>query len=133
MKVFIDSGPLRAAKNAGDQYFARAKAGFASLAQYSTPLLTSDYVIDEVYTGLLTRWNYAAAIQFDSYLRKSEVQIGYITPERFLKSQEVFRKYNKDKEWSFTDCTSYVVMKELKITQIFTFDDNFKQMGFKVL
>lgn len=132
-KVFIDSGPLRAAKNAGDQYFSQARAGLTSLAQHFTPLLTSDYIIDEVYTGLLTRWNYESAMQFDSYLRKSEVQIEHITHERFIKAQEIFRRYNKDKKWSFTDCTSYVVMKELKINTVFTFDQNFKQMGFKVL
>ena len=34
------------------------------------------------------------------------------------------------KEWSFTDCVSYVVMKQREITEAFTFDDHFAQMGF---
>lgn len=33
----------------------------------------------------------------------------------------------------FTDCTSYVVMKELGIKLVFTFDEHFRQMGFKLL
>ncbi|WP_448572870.1 hypothetical protein [Trichothermofontia sp.] len=31
---------------------------------------------------------------------------------------------------SFTDCTSYVVMKQHRITEVFTFDHHFSQMGF---
>lgn len=34
------------------------------------------------------------------------------------------------KEWSFTDCVSYVVMKQREITEAFTFDHHFAQMGF---
>lgn len=37
---------------------------------------------------------------------------------------------NIDKEWSFTDCTSYVVMKQKGITEAFTLDRHFTQMGF---
>jgi len=38
--------------------------------------------------------------------------------------------YQVDKEWSFTDCVSYVVMKQCEITDVFTFDHHFTQMGF---
>jgi len=34
------------------------------------------------------------------------------------------------KEWSFTDCMSYVVMKQLDIDEAFAFDHHFEQMGF---
>ena len=36
----------------------------------------------------------------------------------------------KDKEWSFTDCTSYVLMKNLAIDIGASFDDHFSQFGF---
>jgi len=35
-----------------------------------------------------------------------------------------------DKQWSFTDCTSYVVMRQLGIEEAFAFDRHFEQMGF---
>ena len=35
-----------------------------------------------------------------------------------------------DKLWSFTDCVSYVVMKQRGITEAFAFDHHFEQMGF---
>jgi predicted nucleic acid-binding protein len=41
---------------------------------------------------------------------------------------EVFRRFH-DKEWSFTDCTSKVLIERLGITTAFTFDHHFKQFG----
>jgi predicted nucleic acid-binding protein len=43
---------------------------------------------------------------------------------------KVFEQFNKDKEWSYTDCTSYVVMKQLDISEAFAFDHHFEQMTF---
>lgn len=38
-----------------------------------------------------------------------------------------------DKEWSLTDCTSFVVMQERAIKQALTSDHHFVQAGFQVL
>jgi len=35
-----------------------------------------------------------------------------------------------DKEWSLTDCTSFVVMENEQITEAFTSDHHFQQAGF---
>lgn len=72
-------------------------------------------------------------MNFDQRMTGDAWKIELITPERFAKAREVFRRYNKDKIWSFTDCTSYVVMKELKIKKVFTFDKNFTEMGFEIV
>jgi predicted nucleic acid-binding protein len=45
-----------------------------------------------------------------------------------LRAWEVFRHF-ADKEWSFTDCTSKVVMEDLGIDTAFTFDHHFRQFG----
>jgi predicted nucleic acid-binding protein len=42
----------------------------------------------------------------------------------------IFERFNKDKFWSFTDCTSKAIMEMLDITESFSFDRNFEQMGF---
>ena len=38
-----------------------------------------------------------------------------------------------DKEWSLTDCISFVVMQKLSITDALTHDHHFEQAGFRVL
>ncbi|OGP28897.1 MAG: twitching motility protein PilT [Deltaproteobacteria bacterium GWA2_57_13] len=46
----------------------------------------------------------------------------------FRAAWEVFRQY-RDKEWSFTDCTSKVIMERLGIAQAFAFDTHFEEFG----
>jgi len=38
-----------------------------------------------------------------------------------------------DKDLSFTDCTSFAVMRELRVTTVITTDDHFSRVGFDVL
>jgi predicted nucleic acid-binding protein len=38
-----------------------------------------------------------------------------------------------DKEWSLTDCTSFVVMREYAASDALTTDHHFEQAGFNVL
>ena len=47
----------------------------------------------------------------------------------FRKALELFEA-RPDKEWSLTDCTSFVVMQEQGLTQALTQDHHFEQAGF---
>ena len=38
-----------------------------------------------------------------------------------------------DKDWSLTDCISFVVMEDQRITDALTGDRHFEQAGFKAL
>ena len=44
-----------------------------------------------------------------------------------------FYRSRPDKEWSLTDCISFVVMKERGIDEALTEDHHFEQAGFKAL
>ncbi|MBI5212767.1 MAG: PIN domain-containing protein [Nitrospirae bacterium] len=50
----------------------------------------------------------------------------------FEKAWEIFLKY-KDKDFSYTDCTSFAVMERLKIDIAFTFDSHFQAIKFQVM
>ncbi len=39
-------------------------------------------------------------------------------------------KTNESRRWSFTDCTSFAVMKQLGVNKAFAFDRNFSEAGF---
>ena len=54
-------------------------------------------------------------------------------------SQQLFRQGYRlfanrhDKQWSLTDCTSFVVMEEHGLTDALSSDHHFEQAGFNVL
>ncbi|MEK7091280.1 MAG: PIN domain-containing protein [Patescibacteria group bacterium] len=131
--VFLDTGALIAVHDENDSYWKEALEKLKRLRKSSPVFVTTDYVVDETYTGLLKKAGYGSVMEFDKTLSEGRWHIERMNEGRFVRAQEVFRRFNKDKEWSFTDCTSYVVMKELKIGTAFTFDQNFVQMGFKIL
>jgi len=47
--------------------------------------------------------------------------------------QSMTRRCTGDKDFSFTDCTSFVLMREMRLTQALTTDSHFRQMGFQVV
>lgn len=93
--------------------------------------------MNEAVTNNLTSFKggYAYAMNILDWFkrRQKEIRIEWVGKERFNKTISIFQRFNKDKSWSFTDCASYVVMKELKINTVFTFDEHFEQMGFSLL
>jgi predicted nucleic acid-binding protein len=60
------------------------------------------------------------------------VQIIHITPDIEEEAWRLFKQYS-DKFFSFTDCTSFIVMRQLNLTEAFTNDHHFEQMGFTIL
>lgn len=48
------------------------------------------------------------------------------------KAWRIFKEH-EDKKYSFTDCTSFVLMEKLNVERAFVFDKNFEQYGFSTL
>jgi len=95
-------------------------------------LLTTDYVIDETLTLLRVRLSLAVAKIWWSQIDGSpRLRVEQISPSRAEKARALFFRYT-DKNFSFTDCTSFVVMQELRLDAALSTDQHFKQMGFLV-
>jgi predicted nucleic acid-binding protein len=92
-------------------------------------LITSDYILDELFTLLKLRESYAVAVAAGKILTEEKIcKIIKITPNDFARAWNVFVQFS-DKGWSFTDCTSKVIMERLNITVAFSFDEHFDQFG----
>ncbi len=129
-KVFMDSAGFFALWDAGDEHHAAALQLQRALAAKRRHFLTTDYVVQETATLLLMRHSHAAAADFLETIERSEaLQLEWIGPDRFQTASALFRKH-ADKEWSFTDCASFVTMRELRVRDAFTTDRHFKQAGF---
>lgn len=63
-------------------------------------------------------------------LDSARIDLLRITPEDENASWELFRK-RPDQTYSFTDCTSFVIMRRLGITTAAALDDDFASEGFE--
>ena len=94
-------------------------------------LVLSDYVFDETITTLRFqsgRHDVAAAAGRAILDSKGFDRVS-VEPPVFEAAWSVFLD-RADKPWSFTDCTSFVLMENLGIRKALAFDANFRQAGF---
>ena len=96
-------------------------------------ITTTAWVITEFADALADAGNRLACADFiDDLARNPSVDI--IPPSQALLQAglDLYRS-RPDKEWSLTDCSSFVVMKERGISEALTGDHHFEQAGFTAL
>jgi predicted nucleic acid-binding protein len=126
MPVFVDTGGWFA-------YFVRRDSDHVAAAEWMRqnrqPLVTSDYVLDELFTLLKLRESHRIAVAaIAALLDQSVTRVEKVGEADFGAARKVFEQFG-DKEWSFTDCTSKVIMERLGITHAFAFDRHFEEFG----
>ena len=131
--LFVDTSAWAAIADASDDQHKAALAYQAAMAgRYR--LVITNYILDELYTLLSMNVGYAPTIQFkhslDRLIQSGFVDIVWVSESIAQQSWQIFEQFNADKFWSFTDCVSYVVMQRYGITEVFSFDRHFSQMGF---
>ena len=67
----------------------------------------------------------------EALLKSKGLTIVAVNEALLRKSQELFKNH-EDKGFSFTDCTSFMIMKAHNLHRVFAFDHHFSQMGFTV-
>ena len=124
--ICVDTGAWYASLVPADPNHSRAVAW---LSTNSSPLLTTDYVIDETLTLLRARGERKRALLLGArFFRRELAEIHKVTASDLTLAWETFQRFN-DKDWSFTDCTSKVVMQQFGISIAFAFDHHFTQFG----
>ena len=127
--IFVDTSAFLAIENRQDAHHSPALDFRDSCLRARQTLITSDYVLDESYTIIRFRAGYRIAVQFGEALRASQLlHVEFITPEIIDKAWQLFKAFT-DHDFSFTDCTSFVLMESLHIPTAFTFDVHFKEYG----
>ena len=128
--VFADTYYLIALLNSDDKDHQRAlrySRNFRGL------LVTTAWVIVETANTMNSPRARRAFLSFyDDLGANSNAVILPPSKQLFDKGVELFRRRD-DKEWSLTDCISFVVMAERKIKLSLTGDHHFEQAGFQIL
>ena len=134
-KIFVDATVWIAIFDPRDQNHKKIARYWNTLKSFSQPVrfFTSDYVLDEAYTLLKVYVNPSAPALLHKTIHESVITTVYFVGKKIYdEAWKIFAGY-EDKKWSFTDCTSYVLMKQDGLIEVLTFDDHFRQMGFAVL
>jgi len=130
MKVFFDTSAFIAFFIKEDVKHEEVVEKYKEYKRQRALFLTSDYVLDELYTRLIYDFNKRACkdrIEKLSLAEKNgELKIFNIDNLIFKKALEVFLKFAEHKI-SFTDATIYVCVKEFKLDEVFTLDTDFKK------
>ena len=123
--VFVDTGAWYALEDAGDRWHLAA----VRFMQSRPRLITTNFVIDETITLVLSHLGYKAALSIGERLWSGRLAgVARVSQTDEREAWALFKQYD-DKMFSFTDCTSFVVMKRLGLIRAFAFDDHFTQTG----
>jgi len=124
--IFLDTGAWYASLVPTDPDHTRAVQW---LSANHSPLLTTDYVIDETLTLLRARGEKKRALLLGArFFHHDLAVIHKITATELTRAWQTFEQFD-DKTWSFTDCVSKVVMEQLNIKVAFAFDHHCRQFG----
>ena len=108
--VFVDTGGWMACADRNDPAHLACTAARDTTLEAGRLLITTDFVIDETLTLIRFRLGLAAAnawwqqIDGSARLRWERVE-----SDRFERARNLFFQY-RDKDLSFTDCTSFAIM-----------------------
>lgn len=131
-RLFVDTAGWMACADESDPAHHKTVAVRDAWLEGGGFFVTSDYVADETLTLLRVRLGIEAA---EAWWRQvddsSHVRWEYVSLARADKARGLFFRY-RDKDFSFTDCTSFVLMRELKLREALTTDHHFVQAGFAI-
>jgi predicted nucleic acid-binding protein len=131
VKLFIDTWGWLVLEDVKASSHAAAAQCYAESAKTGGNVLTTNYVLDETFTLLFRRRPFDEAARFAKGLLESPfIAVETVTPEQFRKAFDLRLAFRDKPDISFTDLTSMVVMRDLKITDVLTGDRHFLQAGF---
>ncbi|MBO0697116.1 MAG: type II toxin-antitoxin system VapC family toxin [Zavarzinella sp.] len=128
--IFADTAYYLALANARDGLHDRA---VAFLSGFSDRIVTTDYVLLEVANSHRRSAFRQAFLDLLETIRSDpDTEIVPAGPDLFQAGLDLFAD-RPDKDWSLTDCLSFVVMTDRGLTDAVTADHHFEQAGFRIL
>ncbi len=131
-ELFVDTGAFIARYVSRDQFHAQASQLWLKAEREIQRFVTTSHVLNETITFLgRCAGNHFAAEKAQMIYAWNKLEIIRAEREGELKALRLFEKFS-DQRVSFTDCLSFVVMKDLKVRQAFSFDQDFIWAGFSL-
>jgi uncharacterized protein len=131
VSVFVDTSALLAVMDGDDSNHQRATAAWQDLVTSEEPLVTSSYVVVELFALTQRRLGMDAvrALEFDVMPILDVVWVGAEIHRRAMAAVLAAGS----KKLSLVDCVSFEVMREYNIGKAFALDRDFSAHGFDVV
>ena len=135
-RIFIDTSAWIDFILKKEKYHKEVFEYLISEVEKGSKFFTSDYVLDESFTRLVTGQSFRSAKILNKKVKTLEKEGQLLvlwTDEVFFnKAWQYFEKFNEHR-LSFTDATIYTFVKDLKIDEIITLDAGFKKVGLEIM
>lgn len=126
-EIFIDTSALIAMRVEDDINHKKAQQFLGMIQEKRLRLHTTNFILDEVYTYFCK--SHAIAIEMAELIMNNPlILLHRVAVEDENKAVEILKAF-KDKDFSYTDATSFAIMERLGINTAFAFDDHFIQYG----
>jgi uncharacterized protein len=131
-RLFVDTAGWMAMADSKDPVHQHSLQYRDESLEQGAILFTSNYILDETLTLIRMRLGIDPAEKWWGMVSESpRCNVEWITPERAEKALHLFFRW-RDQIFSFTDCTSFVLMRELGIENVLTADRHFVTAGFNI-
>lgn len=131
-EVFVDTNVFVTIRDNTDSTHKKALKISEYLSKNKVRLATSSDVIGETLTVISKKLGKKIAIDWYKDFKNSSIREIFIDDKIHSETRKFFAKI-KSKNISFIDCSSVVAMKRNKIKYIFSFDEDFRGLGVKLL
>jgi hypothetical protein len=132
-EVFVDTSGLYALVDKSDAHHRRAREVVEKLIRAGRRLVVTDYIVTEAVNLANARSGPRVAVRVLDLIEQSAgIRVERIESVHFDRTKVFFRKH-ADHSYSFTDCSSFVFMRELRLTEALTTDRHFIEAGLQAL
>ena len=132
-KVFFDTWGWAAIANKNDTHHEKITSFYKTFLLKKGVPVTTDYVLAETITLLRAKTDPGGvAVFIDTIIEAVKNGVAVmerINEERWEKAWKMSKKYGDKPYISFFDFSSFVVMKELGVSQVLTADKHFEDVG----
>lgn len=133
MKIFLDTSGLLSVFDRSDVHHAVCRTFWSGqLPGERNELIISDYILDELTTRVLRAVSHDSALGVLGTLlelvERKRLRLIWVDQTYFAQARSIFEQYD-DQEFSFTDCTSFAICRDIGIQYAFALDADFATFG----
>ncbi len=131
--IFVNTSGWLALYNPNDPHHGAAKQLWEELRNQSVRFVSTDYVMEQVYTALKVFGSLHTAQAVHQLVNNSALLRLFMADSViFDRAWQVFVE-DEHPQWTFTDCVNYAVIQYLGVTEVVTFDPTFAASELKIL